>query len=155
VQEYAFNAQAQGAHGLDGMAKAGSSGKHVSNIHKALVALFGRPKGAPELSWVNIPTASSPGKAHPFLFPQNFFSKLYQERHACWQKFVCGAPGAALDFWRHMEPTPFVQKHPVLCPGVFDHTIPIGFHGDAGGFTEHESLIVLSWNSLLGTGSTR
>ena len=26
---------------------------------------------------------------------------------------------------------------------------------DGGGFTEHESLIVLSWNSLLGTGTTR
>jgi hypothetical protein len=38
---------------------------------------------------------------------------------------------------------------------MFDRTIPIGMHGDAGGFTEHESLIVLSWNSLLGSGSTR
>ena len=54
-----------------------------------------------------------------------------------------------------MANTPFVQEHPVLHPGVFRDTIPIGMHGDAGGFTEHESLIVLSWNSLLGTGSTR
>ena len=60
-----------------------------------------------------------------------------------------------MEFWRNMAGISFVQRHPVLRPDLFDKTIPIGMHGDGGGFTEHESFIVISWNSLLGTGSTR
>ena len=31
-----------------------------------------------------------------------------------------------------------------------DRTMPIGLHGDGGGFTKADSLFVLSWNGLLG-----
>ena len=54
-----------------------------------------------------------------------------------------------------MEPNQFVQEHPVLVLGMYNKTIPLGMHGDANGFTEHETLLMLSWSSVLGIGNTR
>ena len=49
--------------------------------------------------------------------------------------------------------TPFVLNHPLL--NDVDNALHIGLHGDAGAFTKHDSLMVVSWNGLLGTGTTR
>ena len=155
VQEYAFNAELQGATGLTRMAHAGACGKHPGNIHLALVRLFGRPAGSPDIRWSTIPTKSSPRKPLPFLYPHDFFAQMYHERPRSWQRYLRGLEGATGQFWKGMEKTKFVQLHPVLDPSMYTKTIPIGMHGDAGGFTEHESLIVISWNSLLATGTTR
>ena len=50
---------------------------------------------------------------------------------------------------------PVVQKHPVLDPNSLGHAIPIGLHGDAGAFSNQDSLFVITWNSLVGQGTTR
>ena len=39
-------------------------------------------------------------------------------------------------------------------PNLWDKTVPLGMHCDAGSFSHQNSLYVLSWNSLLGLGST-
>ena len=51
--------------------------------------------------------------------------------------------------------TGFFKKHPGLDHGKLDQTIPIGMHGDGGAFSHHDSLFVLTWNSLIGAGTTR
>eukprot|EP00959_Pyramimonas_sp_CCMP1952_P455991 9472441-Pyramimonas_sp.AAC.1 len=120
------------------------------------MGIFGRPAGSPGLDYFELPSLTTGRtRPHPFLLPHKFFRSLHGERPACWSKYMCGAPGAALEFWNNLADTPFVRQHPMIRPDMFSRLIPLGFHGDAGGFTEHESLLVLSWNSLLGSGTTR
>lgn len=53
-----------------------------------------------------------------------------------------------------MAGTAFLQNHPILTRKDLPKTIPIGLHGDAGAFSTTDSLFVLTWNSLLGVGTT-
>ena len=47
-----------------------------------------------------------------------------------------------------------MKKHPKRKRALFPWAIPLGLHGDAGAFSDNDSLYALSWNSLMGSGST-
>ena len=49
----------------------------------------------------------------------------------------------------------FLAQHPQLDRKLWHRMVPIGMHGDAGSFSKQESLLVISWNSLLGFGRMR
>ena len=66
---------------------------------------------------------------------------------------IRGHAASAREYWEHLRSNPFVQRHPLLKDR--DHTLPIGLHGDAGPFTKHDSLMVISWNGLLGSDNGR
>ena len=53
-----------------------------------------------------------------------------------------------------MGGTPFFREHPGMDPDRLSTTIPLGLYGDGGAFSHQDSLLVLTWNSLLGVGST-
>jgi len=53
-----------------------------------------------------------------------------------------------------MAGTDFLRQHPVLDRELLPFTVPIGLYGDAGAFSHNDSLMVFTWNSLLGVGST-
>ena len=73
IQQDASNAQAQGATGLEGLAKLGTSGKNPQNIFRDMQAVLGYPEGAPRIQWFEIPTKSGRRTPHPFLLPHCFF----------------------------------------------------------------------------------
>ena len=152
VQEYALNALRQGAHSLDDIAATGAHGKAPQHIHRSLLKIFGTPKGAPEFDWVNIP-----GKngfiCQPFLMPHKFFSSLYHHNRDVFYRHLRGPVGSAREYWDQLASSKFVQRHPLLAD--IDNTFPIGLHGDAGAFTKHDSLMVISWNGLLGRDNGR
>ena len=152
VQEYAAKSAMQGARHLDAISKTGTSGTHGSNVQRDLLKLFGRPVGAPEFDWFDAPTKSG-RESHPFLLPHKMFSALYDERRDLFNRAVRGTVGATREYWEHLQDATFVKNHPLLTN--FDATIPIGIHGDAGSFSKQDSLMVLSWNSVLGSGTTR
>ena len=72
VQQHAEAASQQGAHGLEEISAAGTSGRHPQNIQRSLVSIFGKPKGAPDFNYAQIPTSMGL-MFHPFLYP-HFFS---------------------------------------------------------------------------------
>ncbi len=154
LQEYAAGALAQGATGFDRLARVGTYGKHPQNAYRDLVSLLGLPKGAPELTWLNIPTRRGPRTPHPFFLPHKFFQSIYKDLPRMWQSSIIGAANDCLDFWLSMQHTDFVTKHPALLREDWKRTIPIGMHGDGGSFSKQDSVFVLSWNSLLGEGNT-
>ena len=154
VQEYAFGASAQGAAGLEGMAKLGNSGQNPQNILRALKNLLGTPEGAPEFSWCEIPMKKCAKVAHPFLMPHEFFASFRASCPDAFQRSILGPANAAFEFWRSIQHSVFVKKHPSLLRSEWHRTVPIGLHGDGGAFSKQDSLYVLSWNSLLGLGST-
>ena len=155
VQEYAAGAEAQGAGGLERMARAGAHGERPSNIQRTLLSLFGKPAGAPNIDWVEIPTSTSPRAPHPVIWPHKMFQSLFHNRKDWWGRYMTGPVGQTLEYWQSVKHLDFVTKHPALPERAWPSTIPIGMHGDAGAFNKQESLLVLSWNSLLGHGITR
>ena len=135
-----------------GMIDWSSLGKH--NAFRSLRNLFGIPKGAPELTWLEIPTVSGPRTLHPFLMPHEFFASYFSGKKQSWARLLSGPSGAPLEFWRSMRGSAFLDRHPSLPRSAWAKTIPIGFHGDGGAFSHHDSLNVISWNSLLDQGGT-
>ena len=153
VQEFAMGAEAQGAYGMTATASAGTRGKNPQNIHRTLASLFGTPKGCPSMTWSEVPTKS--GKfMHPFFLPHMSFASLAAECPELFQSAMLGPEGGCSAFWTMMHDTPFVREHPVLAPDNKHKTIPLGFYGDGGAFSHQDSLLVFTYNSLLGTGRT-
>jgi hypothetical protein len=148
VQQLALDALGQGAHSLDSLAGAGTEGKYTQNVHRSLLKIFGHPVGAPDIDWINIPGKDGAIITQPFLMPHKFFASLYNSRPNFFYKHLRGPEGAPREYWEELKNNRFVTKHPLL--SNFDTCFPLGLHGDAGAFTKHDSLMVISWNGLLG-----
>ena len=121
-----------------------------------MLKLFGNPQGAPELDWFNIPLKNGKWRPRPPLFCHIsfFFPRCIKKTAVLFFSGPCeGQRRPPSDFWEHIAHTEFFKKHPYLRGATdLDHTLPLGFHGDAGAFTKHDSLMVLSWNGVLGQG---
>ena len=137
VIEYATGAHEQGARGLERMPRGTAS----QNAQRALMAAFGRPKGTPDFTWAEIPTKR--GKiVHPFLLPHEWFRCLFLHAPSAWETSVRGPKGAAVEFWKSMQASSFVSKHPVLDRKDWANAIPIGFHGGAGCFFQSRNQFI-------------
>ena len=154
VQRIAQSALEQGADDLDAIGAAGSRGEQRGNVFRALKTLFGTPEGAPEIRWIEIPTAAGPSTPHPFLLPHEFFSAMYEGRPKEWETMITGAADACLRYWESVSESDFVRRHPTLPRSEWGKIVPIGLHGDGGRFSNQDSLMTIAWNSLLGEGTT-
>ena len=154
VQRYALAAARQGATGIDRLGAAGTSGRNPQNLLRDLIGIFGHPVGAPPFDWVEIPTTAGPRSPHPFLLPHSFFQHFYSGARSNWVKAVRGPPSAPREFWDAMAGSDFLRLHPRRDQQEWRRTIPLGLHGDAGAFSHQDSLMTISWNSLLGSGVT-
>ena len=83
VQEIAHGAEAQGAGGMSALSSAGTSGKHAQNLQRSILKYFGSPPGAPDFSWIQIPTTKG-HTIHPIFLPHEYFSKLYHNAPHRW-----------------------------------------------------------------------
>ena len=159
VQELAMNASLQGATAIDGLASSANWGKSPKHLQESLMRFFGRPEGSPEFTWVPLPLKVGNKEKlvpHPVLMPHHYFEALHAAREDIWQGSVLGPDAAGCrDFWEGMQDTEFVKQHPHLPKRQWSTTIPVGFHGDGGGFYKHESMFVFTWNSVVGAGQTR
>jgi len=127
----------------------GKFGENPKMLHQGLVRLFGIPAGAPDFTWVLVPTTR--GEVFvPVLLPHEFFGRLHASRRALWEQAIRGPADAAKAFWDFLQDTPMVRDHPYLPNGRRHQTIPLGLHGDAGPFTKQDGVFVISWNSLIG-----
>ena len=150
VLEIAAAAHAQGAVGALQL----RSVKHARNAQRALVDALGLPSGAPDFTWLEIPTKRGPNTAHPFLLPHLWLEALHKVDEL-WSARVAGKPGAAKQFWSSMSHSPAVRDHPAMKRQDWGTSIPLGFHGDGGAFSHQDSLYVFAFNSLLGGGETK
>jgi hypothetical protein len=154
VQELAASASGQGAHSLESVSGIGTMGKHAQNLFRDLCKVFGEPEGSPGLDWIEIPLKGNRKAPHPVFWPHKFMQSLANKRGDIFRKRVLGLDGAAGQFWDSIQHSDFVSKHPFLPRDAWNKIIPIGFHGDGGGFNKQDSLYTLSWNSLLCSGAT-
>ena len=151
-----MKASEQGAEGLERVASARSSGARPGNIQRALIEAFGWPKGAPQFSYIDIPMADSQKpQPHPFIFPHLFFKQLFYERREHWDEAVFCSQEAIDEFWSRSSQDPDIKDHPNLQSArARRRSVPLGMHGDGGSFSKQDSLLTISWNSLLGSGNT-
>jgi hypothetical protein len=133
VQSLAASAEASGATGLNRLTKAGKSGAQPQHLFKQLNHIFGYPKGAAPIDWVEIPTIRSRKEPHPMLMPHRFLQELYKHRQDLWQSRILGDASAPEVFWQGMSQSLFVKEHPYLPREVWAKTIPLGFHGGGWG----------------------
>ena len=157
VQEIAAGALKQGAVGVDGFANIGADGSQQGNLFRDLCSAFGMPLGAPAIEWVRLPFANGKSGLYPVLMPHLFFKQLYTEKPSDFRTAVLGGCEDASDFWASTTGRRFASEHPVLCNrkrNLLRKTIPLGLHGDGGEFSHQDSLYAVTWNSVLGLGST-
>lgn len=156
IQKLAASAAQSGATGqiLDRVAATGSDGNHPKNLFRDLKSLFGLPPGCADMDYIEVPTKSGRKTPHPVFWPHKFFASLYKHRQDIWNNRIVGGDGACRQYWESVADTDFVRQHPFLPRSHWDFIIPVGFHGDGGGFNNHDSLYGLAWNSLLAHGQT-
>ena len=70
-------ARGASSHGASGMQSFDSSRR----AQCLLTNVFGIPAGAPDLTWLEIPTRENSKPLHPFLLPHEFFSSYFHNRH--------------------------------------------------------------------------
>ena len=94
------------------------------------------------------------------LLPHVVFSSMYHHYHASFIKRICPSSETLRDFWTKLERHPLLHNHPVRrIRGWRDRCVPLSIHGDgvpcvAVGKSWGKSMEVLSWASLVVTGST-
>lgn len=154
VQSLAYSARLQGAQNLDRLSAIGTSGANPQNLFRDLVRVLGMPAGAPPIDWIELPLKGNRKKPHPVIWPHKWFYTLPAGRPDIWKHRVTGPEGAAYQFWESIRESEFVRRHPYLPHNAWDKILPLGLHGDGGGFNKHDSLYTLNWNSLLSSGRT-
>lgn len=148
-----------GASGLQRLQKIGASGRWRSNAQRDLMRALGRPQGAPAFYKASIPMRDRDGKAriaeHPFLLPHQMFAQLHLERGDKFQQCVAGDNAERMGLWAELSSHPVVDQHPSLDKGSLSKVVPIGIHGDAAAFSHQDGLFILTWNSLVGQGTSK
>ena len=135
---------------MSGLAAVGSHGRNTKQMQSPLLRLFGRPRGAPDFTWVPVPSVRGT-VFHPVLLPHEFSGRLYAERRDIFDASVRGPVEASSTFWNALRGSSIVANNAALNADKEDITLPLGLHGDGGAFSKHDSLFVISWNSLLGS----
>ena len=120
------------------------------------MSAFGWPRGAPDFTWDEIPVAGyERPQPHPFLCPHATFAAIYKNRPDLWHEAILGEKNSNVEFWKQCAHDPDIQSHPKLHSAADrKKRIPLGMHGDGGVFSKQDSLLTISWNSLLGSGTT-
>lgn len=83
------------------------------------------------------------------------FAQLFVERKETFFQTVQRDRDERAELWDALSQSPALQFHPILKPSDLEHTIPLGLHGDGGQFSHQDSFFVITWNSLVGQGTTR
>ena len=154
VQRYALAAAEQGATGLDPLARAGNYGNNPQNLLRALMGVFEHPRGAPPFDWAEIPTKLGLRTPHPFFLPHSFFQHFYNGARDKWNSAIRGPRPASNEFWGNIQGSHYSRMHPRRHQQDWRRTVPLGLHGDAGAFSHQDSLMTISFNSLIGSGVT-
>ena len=150
IDEIFRGAAEQGAQGCPEL----SSFENPQNLQRSLLAHYGQPAGSPPIQWRMIPTSAGV-IPHPFMVPHAFFSSLHSAKPEFWKRSVRGPVGAAARYWASIAGNDFVEKHPFLNGVDKSRLIALGMHGDSGKFSKQDGLFVFTWNSLLGSGTTK
>ena len=125
-------------------------------MFRDMCTVLGTPFGSDCVRYVKIISKSKQKPIlHPVILPHLLFRKIYEDKDL-FGRIMLGGHSNAGWFWQNCKD--FVSGHPTLkdkSRSELRKIIPLGFHGDGGAFSEAESVVVISWNSLIGAGSAK
>ena len=161
VQQWADAALSTGSRDMERFQKIANKGAAScrSNAQRDLMRALGRPRGAPAPYRSQIPIRSKDGGIavvdHPFFLPHACFAAMHEGRPDLFARQVTGDDSLRAQFWKSPQAKAALRHHPVLRGPLLPKTVPLGLHGDAGKFSHHDSLFVITWNALLATGTSQ
>lgn len=83
----------------------------------------------------------------PLLLPHEMFAAIFKAGPARWQRTL-GEDTAIQQFWAHMvDHSRWASSHPHR--DSFQYCVPVGFYGDSAKVTKEDSLLTLTWNSIV------
>ena len=146
---------------LSFLASLGTDGKHKNNMHKQLLQ-WGNQKCAdmakPYMCRLVFKEPYN-SQLQALLLPHEMFSCLYHDYHKSFKQVMLPSDDLLTSFWS------LQKKHPACStvadiPGFKKQMVPLAFHGDGTpvvgvGKIWSRQLTILSFNSLLGSGSTK
>ena len=151
---------------LQQIARIGGEGRHPNDMSKDMLRILPR-SGLPERHSMaaSIQRVTPRGLCItttriPTILPHEMFAALFHSHQSWFKRSVCPSEDSVRAFWDGQQQNPFYQRHPVR--SRLDHrtrAVPIALHGDevaAFGIntTWQKGLDIVSWTSLLGSGST-
>lgn len=81
----------------------------------------------------------------PMILPHELFGALHEAGEQRWSRSVAGDPGAVDSFWEHTTKySKWASQN-----WSYEKTIPLGIYGDSARVTTYDSLLVMTWNSVL------
>ena len=124
----------------------------VRNAHRRVMRHLGCPRFAPAIEWIEVPLADGSLHPHPIICPIALVESMQNNDPARFEATIKGADGEIGKFWNGLRGhVVFEQSKECIDIG---RSVPVGIHGDGAPTTKVDGLFSISWNSILGKGST-
>lgn len=89
----------------------------------------------------------------PLILPHELLGALFRQGSDVWRRSVLGAPGSLEAFWQHaLAHYSWTQDHPLHEHFATATCIPIAVYGDGARVTKEDSLLAITWNSVISKG---
>lgn len=87
----------------------------------------------------------------PLILPHELFGALYRAGKDRWTTSILGGDEQSLSsFWQHMlQHARWTDDHPLREGFVAGNVVPCGLYGDGAKVTREDSLLTLTWNSVV------
>ena len=99
-------------------ASLGASGKYPNNIQRDLIHLAGKPHGAPNIMFVQVPIMSKTKQKVmmdlPVLMPHRQFASLCEHRRSYFEKHIAGTSAELRDCRNSLLSHDFLRSHPAV-----------------------------------------
>jgi hypothetical protein len=105
----------------------------------------------PEIYEFSLPLAHGSGKHHALL-PHELFHSIWSEAPELFKYLFYGSDEELLQWWSDAASVPdntWYQYHPVIQEVEASRRIPFGIHGDDASMRGSESILVVSWGSVV------
>jgi hypothetical protein len=122
------------------MGKKSDSRNAMRDLRRAL----GWPDKAPEIKWIEIPTADGPATPHPIFCPIETFEKVAADpKH--FKESILGPDGEIKKYWDGLRGTVLHKPNGIELDHA--HTVAGSIHGDGAPTNQVQSLFTISWSS--------
>lgn len=87
----------------------------------------------------------------PLVLPHECFAAIFRAGRERWLRSILGGNvGSLQEYWKHaLQHYRWTDEHPLRAGFVAGTIVPIGFYGDGARVTKDDSLLTMTWNSVV------
>ena len=148
---------------LEALARLGNSGELKGNMNRDMMELTGLQAIRPSTTRLPVKKAGTPWGTYceiSILWPHSLFATIFNSFQGAWCERICPSKDELEKFWDSQANHPNLKDHPMTKRANWKRrAVPIAIHGDGVpvtgcGKSWCKSMLVLSWCSMVGHGST-